>query len=221
MKGEELTERQAEVLAIIRRHIRLRGVPPSRAELTRELGLHHQGGVDAHLAALARKQFLVVHPGVDRGLQLLREGAPLLEPEQLPEVAAGNPILAEEQPVPRLNDFESFAGQFEARPDYFLRVRGDSLDKTGLRTGDIVGVRRHPEGNDGDLVVARIGQEVTLKRLCRVDSHTIELQPESTNPEHKPIRLDAQTQDNHDVEIVGTVVGAIIGTRRNETDTHG
>ena len=211
MKAEELTERQQRTLDIIRRHIRVRGVPPSRSELARELNMRHQASVDLQLAALARKNWIRILPNVERGLQLLREGAPLLDPDQLPEVAAGEPIVAEEQPRPRLNDFDSFAKQFESRPDVFLRVHGDSLDKVGFSTGDVVGVRRTPEASDGDLVVARIGQEITVKRFRRRNSAVIELQPESTNPEHKPIRIDRQTED---FEIVGVVVGAIIGTRR-------
>ena len=211
MKGEELTERQQRTLDVIRRHIRIRGIPPSRSELARELGMRHQASVDLQLSALARKNWVKILPNVDRGIQLLREGAPLLDPDQLPEVAAGAPIVAEERPLPRLNDFDSFAGQFESRPDLFLRVQGDSLDRVGFSTGDVVGVRRAPEANDGDLVVARIGQEIVLKRFHRRSSDVIELQPESTNPEHKPIRIDRQTED---FEIVGVVVGAIIGTRR-------
>ena len=136
------------------------------------------------------------------GIQLLREGAPLLDPDQLPEVRAGTPIVAEDQPAPpRLNDFESFSGQFEGRPDYFLRVQGDSLDKVGFRTGD--------------LVVARIGQEIVLKRYRCVSKSVVELQPESTNPEHQPIRIDAQSDD---VEIVGVVLGAVVGGRRGESE---
>ena len=211
VKGHALSPRQHQTLEIIRRHLRLRGVPPSRPEIARELGLRHQGGVDAHLNALARKGWLKIHPNVDRGLKLLREGAPLLDPEELPEIAAGEPIVAEESEPARLHDFDSFARRFEARPDYFLRVRGDSLDRAGLRTGDTVAVRRQPEASDGDLVVARIGQTITLKRLRRIDRHCVELQPESTNPTHRSLRLDAQSED---VEIVGVIVGAIIGTRR-------
>ena len=134
-------------------------------------------------------------------LDTLREGAPLLDPDQLPEVRAGTPIVAEDQPAPqRLDDFESFSGQFEGRPDYFLRVQGDSLNKVGFRTGDDVAVQRNPDVRDGDLVVARIGQEIVLKRYRRVSKRVVELQPESTNPEHQPIRIDAQSDD---VEIVG------------------
>ena len=218
MKAHPLTERQQKTLDIIRRHLKVRGVPPSRPEIARELGLRHQGGVDAHLNALAKKGFLKVFPNVERGLKLLREGAPVFDPEELPEVAASDPIVVEEREPPRLHDFDSFVERFESRPDYFVRVRGDSLDRAGFRTGDIVAVRRQPEANDGDLVVARIGQKMALRRLRRIDDACVELQPESTNPTHRSIRIDAQTED---VEIVGVVVGAVVGvprTRRKEID---
>ena len=110
-----------------------------------------------------------------------------------------------------MHDFESLSRQFEATPDFFVRVEGDSLDKVGFTTGDIVAVRHQPEARNGDIVLARIGEEVTLKRYEQIGPHTVEFQPESTNPEHKPIRVDARTDD---VAIVGVVVGAIIGTRR-------
>ena len=216
MRGTALTERQGQVLEIVRRHLRVRGVPPSRSELARELGVKRQSTVDQQLNALAKKGWVRLLPGIERGIQLLREGAPLLDPDQLPEVRAGTPIVAEDQPAPpRLNDFESFSGQFEGRPDYFLRVQGDSLDRVGFRTGDVVAVQRNPDVRDGDLVVARIGQEIVLKRFRRLNAHVVELQPESTNPEHQPIWIDAQTED---VEIVGVVVGAVVGARRCESN---
>ena len=126
-------------------------------------------------------------------------------------MAAGDPIVAEEREPGRLNDFDWFVERFEGRPDYFVRVRGDSLDRAGFRTGDIVAVRRQPEVSDGDLVVARIGQEITLKRLRRIDDKCIKLEPESTNPKHRSIPIDPQTED---VEIVGVIVGAVVGVPR-------
>ena len=149
---------------------------------------------------------------MERGLKLLREGAPVFEPEELPEVATADPIVAEEREPARLNDFDSFVEQFESRPDYFLRVRGDSLERAGFRAGDTLAVRRQPEASDGDLVVARIGQEIMVRRLRRIDAGCVEFQPESTNPKHRSIRIDAQTKD---IEIVGVVVGAVVGVPRS------
>ena len=216
MKGRKLTERQQQVLDIIRDHLKVRGVPPSRPELARALGVEgQQGAVDSHLNALSKKGFVKLLPRVERGIRLLREGAPVYEPDELPEVAAGDPILAEEREPARLHDFDSFVGQFEARPDYFVRVRGDSLDRAGFRTGDTVAVRKEQEPSDGDLVVARIGQEITLKRFRRISDECIELEPESTNPAHETIRIDPTTED---FQIVGVVVGAIVGARRRDAN---
>ena len=212
MKGTELTDKQQLALTLIRRSLKERGVPPTRAELASEMGLAHPTSVDKHLVALEKKGWADIGRATSRGIRLLREGAPLLDEDELPAVAAGTPMLAEESAEPtRLNDFDSFAGQFEARPDWFVRLRGDSLDKVGFRTGDIMAVRRQPEARDGDIVLARIGQEVTLKRFARISAGKVELQPVSTNAEHEPIEIGPTTQD---FEIVGVVVGAIVGTRR-------
>ena len=212
MRGTALTDRQRETLEAIREHIRRHGVAPSHAELARALGLKNRAAVGGFLAALQRKGWLELLPSVERGIRLLREGAPILDTEHLPAVAAGTPTVVEGcHNLPRLNDFESFSREFEARPDFFVRVEGDSLDKVGFTTGDIVAVRHQPEARTGDIVLARIGNEVTLKRYERTGPDTVEFQPASTNPEHKPIRVDASTED---VAIVGVVVGAIIGTRR-------
>ena len=102
------------------------------------------------------------------------------------------------------------ARQFASRPDWLVRVEGDSLDKVGLRSGDILAVRRDPDPRNGDIVVVRIGEEVVGKRSSRTDEATIELQPESHNPEHKPIRI---TRETVGFEVAGAVVGAIVGTR--------
>ena len=211
MRGTALSDRQREVLDIIRRHVRARSVPPSRSELAREMGVKGQATVDQQLNALQKKGWIRVLPGIERGIQLLREGAPLLDPDQLPEVSAGPPILAQEQAAPpRLHDYESMTALFEAAPDYFLTVRGDSMDRVGYEEGDVVAVKRAPEANNGDVVVARIGGEIVLKRYCRKSETQIELQPESTNPEHEAIQIGPQTTD---FQIVGVVVGAIVGAR--------
>ena len=106
---------------------------------------------------------------------------------------------------------ESIIGQFEARPHFCVRVEGDSLDRIGFASGDIFAIHRQPEARNGDVVLARLGGEVTLKRYQRVDSRTVELQPVSSNPDHEPIRIGPTTDD---AEIVGIVVGAIVGYRR-------
>ena len=215
MKGTELSSRQAEALEIIRDHIRRRGVPPSRAELARAMNIGSQGSVDKHLAALARKGWVEVHPSVERGIQLLREGIPVLGEKELPSVAAGTPVIAEEgTEIQRVPHFDSFNTPFEARPDYFLKVTGDSMDRVGFHEGDMLAVRREIEPREGDLVVARIENEITLKRFHRASENLVELQPQSNNPEHETIRIGPQSANT---EIVGIVVGAIIGTRMQRT----
>ena len=217
MRGTALTERQREALELIRAHLREHGVPPSRLELATGMKLPNASAVDGHLNALVRKGWVHVMPGVDRGIRLLREGTPILDPDDLPAITAGSPTVIEERTdVPRVHDLDSITRQFEAAPDYFLRVRGDSLDKVGFHSGDIVAVRRQPEARNGDIVVvARIEGAVTLKRYERIDANTIELQPVSSNPVHEAITIGPTTDET---EIVGIVVGAIVGTRRHGPD---
>ena len=216
MRRFALTDRQLETLTAIRQHIKRHGFPPSRVELCKALNIANHSAVNGHLNALARKGWVKILP-VDRGIQLLREGAPILDADELPAVAAGSPIVAFDQPEPaRLHDFDSLSERFEAPPDWFVRVEGDSLDKVGFHSGDVLAVRRYSEPpRDKDIVVARISGDVVVKRFRRTGPKTIELQPESHNPEHKPIQITPNTVD---FEIVGTVVGAIVGTRRESDD---
>ena len=209
MRGNRLTDRQQEVLEHIREHLRRWGVPPSRSELTRSLGLASATAVNYHLHALQRKGWIQLNPGKDRGIQLLREGTPVFDVKALPEVAAGTPMLADQsEAVLRVQD--DLARKIHPQADFYLVVRGDSMSEVGYRSDDIVAVRRTPDANEGDVVIARIGTEITLKCFHRAGPDRIELQPRSSNPEHKPIVIDKTTPD---WEIVGVVVGAMIGAR--------
>ena len=206
-----LSKRQTDTLNAIRDHIKRTGIPASRKELQVALGLRSQAGVDRLLDALARKKYVQIHPGVDRGLRLLREGAPIVDTDELPRVAAGPPTVACDQPEPaRLHDYDSVADQFSERPDWFVRADGDSIDKI-YQNGDVLAVKRNPNPRNGDIVVARIGEEATVKVFHRTGS-SVELRPASHNPEHKPIQITKATTD---FEIVGVVVGAIVGARRD------
>ena len=215
MKGIRLTDRQTETLDAIRHHVKERSVPPSRAELARALGIKYQGSVDNLLNALAKKGYLRLIPSVERGIQLLREGAPIFDFEDLPEVAAGNPMIPGNSEPKRLHNFDTFSEQFGAKPDYFLKVRGDSMDKLGLKSGDIVAMQRTDDAPNGSIVVARIGEEITLKRFRLTPENKILLEPLSTNSTHKPIPVDGQM----DFQIAGVVVGAIVATVGEEADT--
>ena len=123
---------------------------------------------------------------------------------------ASTPVLAEDgQTQPQMTKVDALLRSFERRPNFFVEVRGDSMNAVGIRDGDLVAVRRDPDPRDGDIVIARIGNEITMKRYKR-GRQCIELEPQSTNPEHETIRAEVGT----DVETVGVVVGAIIGTPR-------
>ena len=207
MRARDLTDRQQEVLDLIREHIRRWSMPPSRWELTRSLGLAFPSAVKTHLQALERKGWIQLTPGMDRGIQLLREGTPVFDPDELPEVAAGTPILADEsKAVWRVSD--DLAKRLHPQADLYVVVRGDSMSSVGYQSGDIVAVKRTPNASEGDIVVARIGTEITLKCFHRPSEDRVELRPCSKNPEHCAIVIDEQTED---WEIVGVVVGAMIG----------
>ena len=207
---KELTNRQRETLEKIRAYMRRNGFPPSRAELSKSLGLSHPSSADVHLTALQVKGWIEIRPDTNRGIRLLGDADPavplidLVEPTG--EIAAGEPIVAESRIVDRISPV--VAEQFSPGPDYFLRVRGDSMDRTGLRDGDLVAIRATPEACNGDVVVARFGDEVTLKRFVRLDARRVELRPDSHNPEHQPIEIDLA---KHILHIDGVAVGALIG----------
>ena len=149
-------------------------------------------------------------PGLDRGIQLLREGTPVFDPNELPEVAAGTPILADESKAAwRIPD--DLAERLHPQADSCLVVRGDSMSSVGYQSGDIVAVKRTPDPAEGDIVVARIGADITLKCFHRPSDDRVELRPCSENPEHCAIMIDEQTED---WEIVGVIVGAMIGPPR-------
>ena len=127
----------------------------------------------------------------------------------LPTVSAGTPALADESAaVLRVPD--NVSRLIHPQADFYVIVDGDSMDRVGYRSGDIVAVKRNPDPGEGEVVIARIGQEITLKCFHRAAEDRIELQPRSSNPEHKRIVIDGTTED---WEIVGVVVGAMIGAR--------
>ena len=206
----DLTDRQRETLDHIRVFMRRNGFPPSRAELAESLGLTHPTSADTHLNALQAKGWIELRPNTRRGIKVLDDADPTLPlidlVEPTGEIAAGEPVIAESRTVERIPT--TVAERFRPRPDYFLTVRGDSMDRTGLRDGDVVAIRSTPEAKNGDVVVARLGDEVTLKRFVRVDKRHVELRPDSHNPEHQPIRLDLA---KHILHIDGVAVGALIG----------
>ena len=198
---EKLTRRQQQVLDVIRCHIDNTGYPPTRAELARELGFKSANAAEEHLKALARKGAIEIIPGASRGIRLPEEpGIPVVG-----RVAAGSPILAQEH-IENYCDIP--ATFFKPAADYFLKVHGDSMIDIGIFDADLLVVHRTTDVHDGDVVVARIDDEVTVKRLQRgTDKSKLRLLPE--NPDYQPIEVDLRSQD---FAIEGISVGVL---RRN------
>ena len=176
------------------------GMPPTRAEIAKELGFKSANAAEEHLRALQRKGVLELVPGTSRGIQLkdsLREqlGLPLVG-----RVAAGSPILAEEHIE---THYRLDPALFSPKPHYLLRVHGMSMKNAGILDGDLVAVHRTPEVRNRQIIVARVGDEVTVKRY-RQDGSTVWLLPE--NEEFEPIQVDLNTQT---MVIEGVVVGVI------------
>ncbi len=195
---EKLTSRQVQVLDVIRSHISDTGYPPTRADIASELGFKSPNAAEEHLKALARKGAIEMIPGTSRGIRLPEsEGLPIVG-----RVAAGNPILAEEN----IEDMcEVPASLFRPRADFLLRVRGDSMINAGILNDDLLAVHKTPEAHDGQIVVARTEDGVTVKRLRRTTSkRTLWLMPE--NEDYQPIEIDLSTQF---CSIEGVSVGVI------------
>ena len=197
----KLTARQSEVLAFIKSHIDETGYPPTRADIAGELGFRSANAAEEHLKALAKKGAIEMIPGASRGIRLPdtpeEEGIPIVG-----RVAAGVPILAEEH----IEDYCRLAGDFfRPHADYLLQVRGDSMSECGILDGDLLAVHHTREANSGDIIVARVEDEVTVKRLDRAPgSHRVRLLPE--NRDYAPIEVDLRRQA---LEIEGLAVGVI------------
>ncbi len=197
---QELTPRQRQILELIQDFIAETGMPPTRAEIARELGFKSANAAEEHLRALKRKGVIELVPGASRGIQLkdsLREqiGLPLVG-----RVAAGNPILAEENIEAH---YRLDPALFNPKPHYLLRVHGMSMKNAGILDGDLVAVHRTPEVRSRQIIVARLDDEVTVKRY-RQDGRMVQLLPE--NEEFEPIEVDLAEQA---LVIEGVVVGVI------------
>ena len=197
---QTLTPRQSQVLDLIRQHIHDTGYPPTRADIAAELGFRSPNAAEEHLKALARKGAIEIIAGTSRGIRLPNTGATGLP--LVGRVAAGNPILAEENIEDR-GDLP--AGFFQPRADYLLRVRGDSMINAGIFDGDLLAVHKTQQATNGQIVVARIEDEVTVKRFQRTRKRDhIMLLPE--NDDYDPIDVDLSHQA---FAIEGLSVGVI------------
>lgn len=213
-----LTPRQQQIFDLIRNTIRHTGIPPTRAEIASEFGFSSPNSAEEHLRALARKGVIELTPGASRGIRLkvARSDSEMTDQFSLPmagvmqltlplvgRVAAGSPILAAEH-IDR--QYQVDASVFDDRPDYLLRVRGLSMRDAGILDGDLLAVHRTHEARSGQVVVARLHDEVTVKRLRRRGNH-VQLVPE--NPDFKIIEVDNRTPL--------TIEGIAVGVIRNGT----
>lgn len=193
---KDLTPRQEEILNLIREWIETTGVPPTRVEIAQRFGFSSPNAAEAHLKVLAKKGVLDLVPGTSRGIRLKGGGGlPLVG-----RVAAGSPILAQEN-IER--HYQLDAAMFSPRADYLLKVHGMSMKDAGILDGDLLAVHRSAEAKAGQVVVARLGDEVTVKRFQQ-RGHTVRLLPE--NPEFEPIVVDLKRQE---LVIEGIAVGVI------------
>ncbi len=197
--SDALTDRQREVLECIRQHLQDTGMAPTRAEIADLMGFQSKNAASDHLRALERKGFIRIHNDRSRGIQLLE--AALWNDDEMPlvgKVAAGLPIEAIENvertvPVPQ--------GLFHQRPTYLLRVQGDSMRDAGILDGDLIAVRKTNMARSGQIVVARIDEDVTVKTL-QINKSSITLMP--ANDAFEPIRVSPDQ-----LMIEGIVVGLI------------
>ena len=206
----KLTVRQQEILDLIARSIDQTGFPPTRAEIAAELGFKSVNAAEEHLQALARKGVIEMVPGISRGIRLVQTdvAVPFVARESqiqysvplVGRVAAGSPILAQEHIE---KNYQLDPALFTDKPDYLLKVRGLSMRDIGILEGDLIAVKKTEKARDGQIVVARLGDDVTVKRFKKV-GQSVELISE--NPDFAPIRVNRES-DNFQIE--GLVVGLL------------
>ena len=199
-----LTQRQSQILDLIKQSIVTTGMPPTRAEIAARLGFRSANAAEDHLKALAKKGHIEILPGTSRGIRLTEEieeedpGIPLVG-----KVAAGSPILALEHVESHINVDPTM---FTPNADFLLRVEGESMRDIGIMDGDFLAVHKTQTVRDGQVVVARVEEDVTVKRLERNGSEVI---LHAENEEFSPIKVDLNYQD---FAIEGLAVGVIRNT---------
>jgi repressor LexA len=204
-----LTPRQAEILQLLKDYQAHSGMPPTRAEIATQLGFKSANAAEEHLKALAKKGFIEMMPGTSRGIRLIEEELVANEPEYsgLPligRVAAGQPILATEH-IDQYYQLD--ANLFHPAADFLLKVSGMSMKDIGIMDGDLLAVHKTTEARQGEVVVARVEDEVTVKRFRR-DGQFVYLHPE--NSDFNVIKVDL-TQQFFAIE------GLAVGVIRNQT----
>lgn len=202
---EALTDRQSEILKLIRELTEISGFPPTRAEIAERMGFRSVNAAEQHLRALERKGAIDISSGSSRGIKV-RDARPagragrLMELPVVGRVAAGSPMLAQEH---LQGSYQVDPNLFTPRADYLLRVRGMSMRDAGILEGDLLAVHRTQDARTGQIVVARLADEVTVKRLRR-RGHAVQLMPE--NPDFEPIEVDLRRDP---MTIEGIAVGVI------------
>lgn len=204
--SKNLTARQQEVFDFLKRHIESTGMPPTRAEISRELGFRSPNAAEEHLKALARKGAIEIVSGMSRGIRLLlqtedqhdelSDGLPLIG-----RVAAGEPILAQQHIE---GTYRVDADMFKPQANFLLKVAGQSMKDIGILDGDLLAVHSTKDVRNGQVVVARIEDEVTVKRFER-KGDVIYLHAENT--EFEPIVVNLKEQEYFEIE--GIAVGII------------
>ena len=196
-----LTKRQAQILELIKVFIKDTGMPPTRAEIASTLGFKSANAAEEHLKALAKKGVIEMVPGASRGIRLVEED----EPEQLGlpligQVAAGSPILANEHIE---SHYQVDPSLFNPSADFLLRVRGESMKDIGIMDGDLLAVHRTPVANNGQVVVARVDEDVTVKRFEKSGKQVL---LHAENQDFETIKVDLE---NDPFNIEGLAVGVI------------
>lgn len=202
-----LTARQEEVLHLIRETMQDTGMPPTRAEIAKRLGFRSANAAEEHLKALAKKGVIEILPGTSRGIKLTipfddepeEQGLPLIG-----RVAAGAPILAQENVE---SHYKVDGNLFQPNADFLLEVRGMSMKDIGILDGDLLAVHKTIEARNGQVVVARVDEEVTVKRLERKGQQIL---LHAENEDYAPIKVDLATQPF-------TIEGIAVGIIRNQT----
>ncbi len=196
----KLTARQEQILELIRACIAESGMPPTRSEIAQALGFSSANASEQHLRALAKKGVIELLPGASRGIRIIDRTAEDCGLAVIGRVAAGSPILAAQNVERQCSILPDF---FQPRADYLLRVKGMSMKDAGILEDDLLAVHQTKEVRNGIIVVARLGDEVTVKRFFK-KQHTVQLVAE--NPDFPPIVVDLKKQE---LEIEGIAVGII------------
>src|SRR5690554_2188934 len=194
----KLTKRQSEIISFLKVWIEDNGYPPTRAEIAKELGFKSPNAAEEHLKALARKGAIEMIPGASRGLRIIEEeslGLPIVG-----RVAAGEPILAQEH----IEDYCTIAPEFfHPKADFLLEVQGDSMINIGIHDSDYIAVHKTNTARNGNIIVARVDDEVTVKRYEK-QKNSVLLHPE--NDDYQPIEVNPKNQE---FNIEGLFVGVI------------